>query len=81
MNYLRTGILLAALTALFMGIGYLLGGESGMIIALAIAAGMNVFAWWNSDKLVLRMYRAQPVGLTVRTGQHRQTSYEGFPLR
>ncbi len=62
MNYLRTGILLAALTALFMGIGYLLGGESGMIIALAIAAGMNVFAWWNSDKLVLRMYRAQPVG-------------------
>jgi heat shock protein HtpX len=45
-----------------MGIGYLLGGEGGMIIALAIAAGMNLFAWWNSDKLVLRMYRAQPVG-------------------
>jgi heat shock protein HtpX len=61
-NYLRTGILIAALTALFMGIGYLLGGEGGMIIALAIAAGMNLFAWWNSDKLVLRMYRAQPVG-------------------
>jgi heat shock protein HtpX len=61
-NYLRTGILLAILTALFMGIGYLLGGEGGMIIALAIAAGMNLFAWWNSDKLVLRMYRAQPVG-------------------
>jgi heat shock protein HtpX len=61
-DYLRTGILIAALTALFMGIGYLLGGEGGMIIALAIAAGMNLFAWWNSDKLVLRMYRAQPVG-------------------
>ena len=62
MNYLRTGILLAALTALFMGVGYLLGGEGGMLIALAIAAGMNLFAWWNSDRMVLRMYRAQPVG-------------------
>jgi len=61
-NYLRTGILLAALTALFMGVGYLLGGEGGMLIALAIAAGMNLFAWWNSDRMVLRMYRAQPVG-------------------
>ena len=61
MNYLRTGILLAALTALFMGAGFLLGGEGGMLIALAIAAAMNLFAWWRSDKLVLRMYRAQPV--------------------
>ena len=62
MNYLRTGVLLAALTALFMGVGYMLGGEGGMIIALVIAAGMNLFAWWGSDRMVLAMYRAQPVG-------------------
>ncbi len=62
MNYLRTGVLLAALTALFMGIGFLLGGEGGMIIALLVAAGMNLFAWWGSDRMVLRIYRAQPVG-------------------
>jgi len=61
-NYLRTGVLLAALTALFMGVGFLLGGEVGMIIALVIAAGMNLFAWWGSDSMVLRIYRAQPVG-------------------
>ena len=62
MNYLRTAVLLAALTALFMGAGFLLGGQSGMLIALLVAAGMNLFAWWNSDRMVLRMYRAQPVG-------------------
>ncbi len=62
MNYLRTGILLAAMTALFMGVGFLLGGEGGMIIALLIAAGMNLFAWWGSDRMVLRLYRAREVG-------------------
>ncbi len=62
MNFFRTGILLAAMTALFMACGWLLGGEGGMIVALAIAAVMNLFAWWNSDKIVLRMYRAQEVG-------------------
>lgn len=62
MNYFRTGLLLAAMTALFMACGWLLGGTSGMVIALAIAAGMNLFAWWNSDKMVLRMYRARQVG-------------------
>ncbi len=62
MNYLRTAILLAALTALFMGVGYMLGGRGGMIVALVIAAGMNLFAWWGSDRMVLAMYRAQPVG-------------------
>jgi heat shock protein HtpX len=60
-NLFRTGLLLAALTALFMGIGYLLGGVSGMVIALAIAAGMNALAYWNADKMVLRMYGAHPV--------------------
>ena len=62
MNYLKTGILLAAMTALFMGCGWLLGGMGGMFIALAIAAGMNLFAWWKSDRVVLRMYGAREVG-------------------
>jgi len=61
MSYFRTAILLAALTALFMGIGFLIGGQSGMWIALLIAGGMNLFAYWNSDKMVLRMYGAQEV--------------------
>lgn len=62
MNFFRTGILLAAMTALFMGCGWLLGGTGGMFIALAIAAAMNLFAWWNSDKVVLRIYGAREVG-------------------
>ena len=61
MNTLRTGMLLAALTALFMGVGLLLGGATGMMIAFLFAAGTNLFAYWNSDKMVLRMYRAQEV--------------------
>ncbi|MDH5558386.1 MAG: zinc metalloprotease HtpX [Alphaproteobacteria bacterium] len=62
MNFFKTGILLAAMTALFMACGWMLGGEGGIIIALAVAAGMNVFAWWNSDKIVLRTYHAREVG-------------------
>jgi heat shock protein HtpX len=61
MNIIRTGMLLAALTALFMGVGYLVGGTGGMIIALVIAAGMNLFSYWNADKMVLRMHRAVEV--------------------
>ncbi len=61
MSYFRTAILLAALTALFMGIGYLIGGEAGMVVALLVAGGMNLFAYWNSDKMVLRMYAAREV--------------------
>jgi len=60
MGYLRTAILLAAMTALFMGIGALLGGFGGSLIALVIALGMNAFTWWNSDKMVLKMHGAQP---------------------
>ena len=60
MGYLRTAILLAAMTALFMGIGALLGGIGGSLIALVIALGMNAFTWWNSDKMVLKMHGAQP---------------------
>jgi len=58
MNYLKTGMLLAVLTALFMGVGFLLGGQGGMIIAFFIALAMNVFSYWNSDKMVLRMHGA-----------------------
>jgi heat shock protein HtpX len=61
MNHFKTGILLAGLTALFMGAGFMLAGEGGMIIALAVAICMNVFAYWNSDSLVLRMYKARKV--------------------
>jgi heat shock protein HtpX len=58
MGYFRTAILLAALTALFMAIGYLVGGQSGMVVAFLVAAAMNLFAYWKSDKLVLSMYSA-----------------------
>src|SRR5215207_2035236 len=61
MNYFRTAMLLAGLTALFMGVGYLIGGQTGAMIALVIAAGMNLFSYWNSDKMVLSMHGAQEV--------------------
>src|ERR1700754_4520650 len=60
-NHLRTFMLLAALTALFVGIGYLIGGAVGMVIALAIALVGNLVSYWNADKIVLSMYRAQEV--------------------
>ncbi|WP_336293835.1 zinc metalloprotease HtpX [Bartonella sp. CB169] len=61
MNIMRTAMLLAFMTALFVGVGYLVGGGSGMIIALLIASGLNFFSYWNSDKIVLRMYGAREV--------------------
>ena len=61
MGYFRTAMLLAAMTALFMGIGYLVGGQTGMVVAFLVAAAMNLFAYWNSDKMVLRMYGAREV--------------------
>ena len=61
MNYFRTALLLAGLTALFMGVGFLIGGAGGAMIALVVAAGMNLFAYWNSDKMVLSMHGAQEV--------------------
>ena len=60
-NQIRTTILLAAMTALILWIGQLFGGRQGMIIALLFAAGMNFFSYWYSDKIVLKMYRAQEV--------------------
>ncbi|MBS7543634.1 zinc metalloprotease HtpX [Ancylobacter oerskovii] len=61
MNYFRTAILLAGMTALFMAVGYMIGGSGGMMIALVVAAGMNVFSYWNSDRMVLSMYGAREV--------------------
>ncbi|MFZ1414089.1 MAG: zinc metalloprotease HtpX [Defluviicoccus sp.] len=61
MNTTRTAILLAGLTALFLAVGFMIGGKSGMLIALLFAVATNAFAYWNSDKIVLRMYGAQPV--------------------
>ncbi|MEO9903318.1 zinc metalloprotease HtpX [Nisaea sp.] len=61
MGYARTALLLAGMTALFLGVGYMLGGEAGMMIALVFAAGMNLFTYWNADKMVLGMYGAREI--------------------
>ncbi len=61
MNTMRTGLLMAALMGLFLAVGYLLGREQGMLIAFVIAAGMNLFAYWNADRMVLRMHGARQV--------------------
>ena len=61
MNFMKTTMLLAALTALFMALGFTLGGSSGAIIALVVAAGINFFAFWNADKIVLKMHKAVEV--------------------
>ncbi len=65
MNYVRTAILLAGLTALFMGVGFLIGGQGGAMIALLVAAGMNLMAYWNADKMVLSMHGAHEVDATT----------------
>lgn len=59
--YTRTAILLAGLTALFVGIGWALGGSQGMVIAFVVACGTNLWAFWNSDRMVLSMHNARPV--------------------
>ena len=61
MNIVRTAMLLAFMTALFMGVGLLVGGKGGMMIALVVAVAMNFFSYWNSDRMVLSMYGAQEV--------------------
>jgi heat shock protein HtpX len=61
MNGFKTTMLLAALTALFMGLGFMLGGPRGALIAFAVAFAMNIFTYWNADKIVLRMHHAREV--------------------
>ncbi len=63
-NLMKTAILMAAITALFMAIGSVLGGQQGMMIALLVALGMNFFSYWFSDTMVLKMYNAQEVDET-----------------
>ncbi|WP_439685754.1 zinc metalloprotease HtpX [Cupriavidus oxalaticus] len=60
-NWVKTFMLMAAITALFIVIGGMIGGRSGMMMALLLALGMNFFSYWFSDKMVLRMYNAQEV--------------------
>ena len=61
MNYAKTGLLLAFLTGIFVAMGALIGGTTGMLIAFAVALAMNLFSLWQSDKMVLRMYGAEEV--------------------
>ncbi len=63
-NMMKTAILMAAITALFMAIGAMIGGRSGMMLALVVALGMNFFSYWFSDKMVLKMYNAREVDET-----------------
>jgi heat shock protein HtpX len=72
MSQLRTYILLAALTALFGAVGFAIGGSGGMMLALVFAAATNVFTYWNADKIVLRMYKAQPVDAAHPSGAVRR---------
>jgi heat shock protein HtpX len=58
---MKTTMLLAALTALFMGLGYMFGGSGGAIVAFVLAAGMNLFTYWNADRMVLSMHGAREV--------------------
>jgi heat shock protein HtpX len=60
-NLMKTAVLMAAITALFMAIGSMLGGRAGMMLALVVALGMNFFSYWFSDQMVLKMYNAREV--------------------
>lgn len=61
MNTIKIVFLMALMMALFMGLGYILGGQQGLIIAFVLAAGLNFASYWYSDKMVLRLYKARPV--------------------
>jgi heat shock protein HtpX len=79
MNYLRTGLLLAVLTGIFVALGGVVGGQTGMVIAFLMAAGMNLFSLWQSDKMVLHMYGAQQVD--ARSGGEYFRIVEGLAQR
>lgn len=84
MGYARTALLLAALTAIFLAAGYLLGRQVGLIIALVVAVGMNAWAYWNSDKVVLRMHGAREVDRRSAPGLYsmveRLAQQAGLPM-
>jgi heat shock protein HtpX len=83
-NYVKTALLLGLLTGLILVCGQLLGGRSGMILALGFAAVMNLGSYWFSDKIVLAMYRAKPVSEAEAPRLHaitqRLTSRAGLPM-
>ena len=70
-NWLKTSLLMAAIVALFGAVGAVLGGAQGMLVALALGGAMNLWAYWFSDRLVLRMYNAQEVDETTAPGLYR----------
>ncbi len=70
MNGFKTMLLLAALTALFMALGFTIGGRGGAIIAFLVALGMNLFTYWNADKIVLRMHGAREVDAAAAPQLH-----------
>jgi heat shock protein HtpX len=74
-NWIKTFVLMAGITALFGAVGIALGGQSGMLLALLFAAGMNVYAYWFSDKAVLKMYGAQEVNAENNYGDGQFRSY------
>ena len=74
-NWIKTFVLMAAITALFGAVGVALGGRSGMMMALLLAAGMNIYAYWFSDKAVLKMYGAQEVTPDNNYGDGQFRSY------
>ena len=76
MNMVRTAMLLAFMTALFMAIGYAIGGTGGMLVALVIAGLMNIFSYWNADKMVLRMHNA--VEIDERSGDSVPESWQVY---
>jgi heat shock protein HtpX len=82
-GYLKTAVLMAAMTALFLGIGALLGGAGGAMIAFVVALAMNAFTWWKSDKLVLRMHAARPAdgpeGAALSRMVHEMADAAGMP--
>jgi heat shock protein HtpX len=82
-GYAKTFMLMAAMTALFMGLGAMLGGAGGAVIALVVAAGMNLFGYWNSDKAVLSMSGARQVDERTAPGLvqmvHRLADGAGMP--
>ena len=83
-GYFRTAILMAAMTALVMGLGALVAGGTGVVVALLVAGAMNAFAWWNSDKMVLRMHNARPAdtrdGLELQRMVADLASRAGMPV-
>ena len=73
-NHLRTFMLLAALTALFVGAGYMVGGPTGMGIAFLLALVMNAVSYWNSDKIAIKAMQAYPVSAADQPAMHRIVS-------